>query len=74
MALMCLLTLQPSHTAERPNIVFIMCDDLGYGDVQCLNPENGNIKTPCLDKIASQGMTFIDEHSGLPFRRLPARS
>jgi arylsulfatase A len=49
---------------SKPNIVFIMCDDLGYGDVQCLNPENGKIKTPHIDKIASQGMTFTDAHSG----------
>ena len=41
-----------------------MCDDLGYGDVQCLNPKNGKIKTPHIDKLASEGMTFIDAHSG----------
>lgn len=49
---------------QRPNIVVILCDDLGYGDVQCLNPENGKIKTPNIDKIASEGMTFTDAHSG----------
>ena len=48
----------------RPNIVLIMCDDLGYGDVQCLNPKNGKIKTPHIDRLASQGMTFTDAHSG----------
>ena len=47
-----------------PNIVFIMCDDLGYGDVQCLNPEFGQIKTPCIDSFAADGMTFTDAHSG----------
>ena len=47
-----------------PNVVLIMCDDLGYGDVQCLNPENGKIKTPHIDKLASEGMTFTDAHSG----------
>jgi arylsulfatase A len=54
------------HAAEtqKPNIVYILADDLGYGDVQCLNPERGKIKTPCLDKLASQGMTFTDSHSG----------
>ncbi len=52
--------------AERvqPNIVYILADDLGYGDVQCLNKEHGKIKTPHLDKLASQGMTFTDAHSG----------
>lgn len=59
-----LLALHTSATASRPNIVLIMCDDLGYGDVQCLNPEHGKIKTPHIDKIASQGMTFTDAHSG----------
>lgn len=47
-----------------PNIVYILADDLGYGDVQCLNPQHGKIKTPHLDKLASQGMTFTDAHSG----------
>jgi arylsulfatase A-like enzyme len=50
--------------ATRPNIVYILADDLGYGDIQCLNPERGKIKTPHLDRLASQGMTFTDAHSG----------
>lgn len=50
--------------AEKPNIVFIMCDDLGYGDVHCLNPEHGKIATPGADALARQGMTFTDAHSG----------
>ena len=49
---------------SRPNIVYIICDDLGYGDVQCLNPEHGKIPTPHMDRLASQGMTFTDSHSG----------
>ena len=48
----------------KPNIVYILADDLGYGDVQCLNPKRGKIATPNLDKMASQGMTFTDSHSG----------
>lgn len=63
-AILSLLVLQASEAVSRPNIVLIMCDDLGYGDVQCLNPENGKIKTPCIDKIAKQGMIFTDAHSG----------
>ena len=50
--------------ATKPNILIILADDMGYGDVQCLNPERGKIKTPFLDKLASQGMTFTDAHSG----------
>lgn len=47
----------------RPNIVFILCDDLGYGDVKCLNPE-GKIATSRIDQLAAEGMVFTDAHSG----------
>ncbi len=47
----------------RPNIVVILADDLGYGDVHCLNPK-GKIATPQLDRLAASGMTFKDAHSG----------
>lgn len=47
-----------------PNIVMILADDLGYGDVQCLNPRRGKIATPHFDKLARQGMMFTDAHSG----------
>lgn len=49
---------------SQPNIVFIMADDLGYGDIQCLNPKNGKIKTPSVDQLAREGMIFTDAHSG----------
>jgi len=58
---------QPIASGEserQPNIVFVFCDDLGYGDVQCLNPENGKIPTPSADKLAGQGLIFTDAHSG----------
>lgn len=59
------LTLGPANAvAATPNIVYILADDLGYGDVQCLNPQRGRIKTPHLDRLASEGMTFTDAHSG----------
>ncbi|OVE75324.1 hypothetical protein BVX97_05030, partial [bacterium E08(2017)] len=48
---------------ERPNIVVILADDLGYGDVKCLNPKRCKIATPNLDDLASQGMIFTDAHS-----------
>ena len=47
----------------KPNIVYILADDLGYGDVQCLNPQRGKIPTPHLDQLAAQGMIFTDAHS-----------
>src|SRR4051794_29868297 len=47
----------------RPNIVYILADDLGYGDVRCLNP-GGKIATPNVDRLAAAGMTFTDAHSG----------
>lgn len=50
--------------SDKPNIVYIICDDLGYGDVQYLNPERGKIATPSIDKLATQGMSFTDAHSG----------
>lgn len=48
---------------ELPNIVVIYADDLGYGDVQCYNPERGRIPTPHIDRLALQGMRFTDAHS-----------
>ncbi|MBA2116539.1 sulfatase family protein [Bremerella alba] len=59
-----LLLPQGLWAGEKPNIVFILCDDLGYGDVQCLNPQHGKIPTPGADQLAKQGMTFTDAHSG----------
>lgn len=49
-------------TPRRPNIVYILCDDLGIGDVTAFNP-NSQIPTPCMDRLASQGMKFTDAHS-----------
>ncbi len=45
-----------------PNIVIIYADDMGYGDLNCQNP-NSKIPTPNLDKLASEGMRFTDAHS-----------
>lgn len=51
-----------SQQATHPNIVFILADDLGYGDVKCFNPE-GKIPTPNIDRLASEGMKFTDAHT-----------
>ncbi len=50
--------------SQHPNIVVILADDMGFGEVQHLNPKRGKIPTPCLDAIAKQGMIFTDGHSG----------
>ena len=56
-----------NHRAEaaprRPNVIYLLADDLGYGDVQCLNP-NGQIPTPHMDRLAREGLTCTDCHSG----------
>ena len=49
--------------AQKPNIVIILADDLGYGDVHCYNPERGKIPTPHIDRLAAQGLRFTDAHS-----------
>ncbi|NCG26667.1 MAG: sulfatase-like hydrolase/transferase, partial [Verrucomicrobiales bacterium] len=45
-----------------PNVILVMADDLGIGDVTPTNP-NSKIKTPHLQKMANEGMTFLDAHS-----------
>lgn len=45
-----------------PNIVYVLADDLGIGDINAFNPK-GKIKTPYIDQLASEGMKFTDAHS-----------
>jgi arylsulfatase A-like enzyme len=53
-----------TSSAETPNIVLIMADDLGYGDVGCYgNPVN---RTPHIDALAASGLRFTDFHSAGP--------
>jgi arylsulfatase A-like enzyme len=49
--------------ARRPNLLIILADDLGYGDMQANNPQRGKIPTPHMDRLAAQGMRFTDGHS-----------
>jgi len=53
-------------SVSRPNVVFILADDLGYGDVGCYNPES-KISTPNMDLLAKQGVRFTDCHSPSAF-------
>ncbi len=48
-------------TTDQPNILYIMADDLGYGDTGCYGAEK--IKTPNIDKLATEGRLFTDAHS-----------
>ena len=65
LGLLGLFLLRPTNSFadQPPNIVFMLCDDLGYGDVACLN-DQCKIRTPCMDQLAKQGMIFTDAHSG----------
>ena len=60
---LCLLGASLVQAAAPPNIVFIYADDMGYGDVQCLNPDRGKILTPHMDNLAAEGMIFTDAHT-----------
>ncbi len=52
-----------SGKSELPNIVVILADDMGYGDIHAYNPES-RIPTPNLDGLAADGVRFTDAHSG----------
>lgn len=47
---------------EKPNIIYILADDLGYGDLGCYGQTK--IETPNLDRLAEEGMMFTDHYSG----------
>ena len=58
------LTLARCSKQQRPNIIFILADDLGYGELGCYGQEK--IETPHIDKLARQGMRFIQHYAGAP--------
>ena len=49
---------------QRPNIIFILCDDMGYGDLGCYGQQR--IETPNLDRMAEEGMRFTQAYAGSP--------
>jgi len=53
-----------SVSKVKPNIIYILADDLGYGDLGCYGQKE--IKTPAIDKMASEGMRFTRHYSGSP--------
>lgn len=50
-----------SRAAEKPNIIFIMADDIGYGDISCQGAKHA--QTPHIDRLAREGRRFTDAHS-----------
>ena len=52
--------------ADKPNIVLILADDMGYGDVGCYHA-GSKIPTPHMDRLAREGMRFTDAHSSAAF-------
>ncbi|MBO4316623.1 MAG: arylsulfatase [Prevotella sp.] len=50
--------------ANKPNIIFILCDDMGYGDLACYGQKY--IQTPHIDQMASEGMLFTQAYAGSP--------
>ena len=60
------LALTPALAAKstKPNIIYIMCDDMGYGDLGCYGQQH--ILTPNIDRMASEGMRFTQAYAGAP--------
>lgn len=50
-----------AQNLDRPNVIFLMADDLGYGDLSCYGADR--IQTPCIDSIAAHGVRFTDCHA-----------
>jgi arylsulfatase A-like enzyme len=55
-------TKSPESNPQKPNIIFILADDMGYGDLSSLNPDS-KIATPHMDMVVEQGVHFTDAHS-----------
>ncbi|MHC4841550.1 MAG: sulfatase-like hydrolase/transferase [Planctomycetota bacterium] len=57
-----LLSCVAAITAERPNVIIFIVDDVGFGDIKALNPQGG-IPTPVLDGLVANGLSFVNAHS-----------
>jgi arylsulfatase A-like enzyme len=61
-ALLAALLTSSAFAAQKPNVIFILADDLGYGDVGCFGQKL--IRTPNIDRLAAQGMRFTQAYAG----------
>jgi hypothetical protein len=68
--LMLSMALSCRAEVRRPNIVFILADDLGYGDLSCYGQQK--FKTPNIDRLAAEGMKFTAHYAATMFVRLRA--
>ncbi|MEO6149548.1 MAG: arylsulfatase [Mucilaginibacter sp.] len=57
-----LISAAAQNKGQKPNIIYILADDMGYGDVSCYNPQS-KINTPNIDRLAAGGMKFTNAHS-----------
>ena len=58
------LCLVSAASEQKPNIIFILCDDMGYGDLGCYGQQY--ISTPNIDRMAQEGMRFTQAYAGSP--------
>src|SRR5687767_15765040 len=59
-----LASFSPGADSPRPNIVFVLVDDMGYADLGCMGAKD--IRTPNIDRIAAEGVKFTDFYSNAP--------
>ena len=59
---LCFISCNQKYDFIKPNIIYVLDDDLGYGDIKVFNT-NGKINTPNIDQLAREGMIFTDAHS-----------
>lgn len=62
LVLLFVATFLPRLHAAKPNIIYILADDLGIGDIGCYGQKI--LKTPCIDRLAAEGMRFTEHYSG----------
>ncbi len=55
-------TIGDHEPTQKPNVIYVLADDLGYGDLGCYGQQK--LRTPHIDRLASEGMRFTDHYSG----------